>query len=291
MRLSRNRDPERRHSCLRELRFRNSRTWRSARLPLLFTVFSVCLSACMQKPEPLRVAQRTAIYERANLQFVNAALFKPLEAGPTNTLAFKFAPLLIQEVVNTNAAIMPLLVFSEESKVLLNGKSHDQVIYFWRAPSLANSTSPESHAQGIRITLDTSGSPVIWEVLADDSGGELIFVSQSLEASALKTFGSPLTGRRYAIESSEETTPNALVARVIEDGPVPMGPIVHLNAGSHNVSTLVCRCMPTQAKELVATQLYALRPSSESKLRPVFGQTGEDAAARLQRCLRLPLSF
>ena len=291
MRLSKNRDPERGHSCLRGLRFRNSRTWRSARLPLLLTVCSVCLSACATKREPLTVGQRTAIYERANLQFAKAALFKPLEAGPTNTLAFRLAPLFIQEVVNTNAAIMPPLVFFEESKVLLNGKSHDQVIYFWRAPPPANSTGTESLAQGIRITLDTSGSPVIWEVLADDSGGELIFVSQSLEAAALKTFGSPLPGRRYASESNAEIAPNAVVARVIEDGPVTMGPIVHLNADSHNVSTLVCRCMPTQAKELVATETYGLRLSSESKLRPVFGQTGEDAAARLQRCLRLPLSF
>jgi hypothetical protein len=67
-----------------------------------------------------------------------------------------------------------------------------------------------------------------------------------------------------------------------------MGPIVHLNAGSQNVSTLICRCMPTQAKNLLATETYQLRPLAESELRPRFDKADEDAAARLARSLRLP---
>jgi hypothetical protein len=67
-----------------------------------------------------------------------------------------------------------------------------------------------------------------------------------------------------------------------------MGPIVHLNAGSQNVSTLICRCMPTQTKNLLATENYELRPLAESKLRPVFGQPGEEAAERFANRMRLP---
>jgi hypothetical protein len=143
--------------------------------------------------------------------------------------------------------------------------------------------------QGIRITLNASGSPVIWEVLADDSGANLIFVSKLLEAAAIETFGPPLPGRRFTIESSLETAANAIVARVIEDGPVPMGPIVHLNAGSADISTLICRCMPTQAKNLLMTETYRLRTLAESRLKPVFGEPGEDGATRLARVLRLPV--
>jgi hypothetical protein len=251
----------------------------------------LCLTACAPKREPLTTEQRAAIYERANLQFTNVVLFKPQEAGPTNTLAFKLAPLLIQEVVNTNAAIALPFVFFEENKILLGGKPHEQVTYIWQTPTPTNSLASESTVQGIRITLNASGSPVIWEVLADDSGGALIYVSQSLEAAAIETHGPPPPGRRFTIESSLETAPNAIVARVIEDGPVPMGPIVHLTAGSHNVGTLICRCMPTQAKNLLATETYQLRPLVESKLRPAFGKPGEDAATRLQRYLRLPSPF
>ena len=85
-----------------------------------------------------------------------------------------------------------------------------------------------------------------------------------------------------------EAAPNAIVARVIDDGPVPMGPIVHLSAGSHNVSTLICRCMPTQAKSLLETKTYELRPLGDAKFRTAFEPSGEPAAARLARLLRLP---
>jgi hypothetical protein len=254
----------------------------------MFALLGICLTACAPKRETLSFEQRLAIYERANVQFANAVLFKPVEVGPTNSLAFKLAPLLLQEAMNTNQASGSRIVYFEEGKVQLNGKSHDQVTYVWDSLSFANSTGAGATVQGIRITLNASGSPVIWEVLADNSGAELIFVSQSVEAAALKTFGQPLPGRRFAIESSLETAPNAMVARVIEDGPVPMGPIVHLNAGSQNVSTLICRCMPTQTKNLLATENYELRPLAESKLRPVFGQPGEEAAERFANRMRLP---
>lgn len=268
---------------------RNARTRLSALRSLLFILLGICLVACAPRREPLTSGQRAAIYERATVQFTNAVLFKPLEAGPTNTLGFKLAPLFIQEVVSTNAAIAPPLVFFEESRFLLDGRPHGQVIYIWRPLVPAGNTSGEAVAQGIRITLNASGSPVIWEVLVDDSGGELIFVSQAFEAAAIKAFGSPLAGRRFASEPDLKTAPNAIVARVIEDGPVAMGPIVHLNAGSCNVSTLVCRCMPTQVKNLLATETYELRPVVPSKSRPHFDKPGEDGGARLGRTLRLPV--
>jgi hypothetical protein len=47
----------------------------------------------------------------------------------------------------------------------------------------------------------------------------------------------------------------------------------------------------TQAKNLLATETYKLRPLAESKLRPAFGEPGEVAAAVLQRCLRVPDGF
>lgn len=249
------------------------------------------MTACAPKRKPLSFEQRLAIYERTNLHFANAVLFKPVEAGPTNTLAFLLAPLILQEVVNTNQATAAPVVYFEKGSVRLNGSPHDQVMYVWNSSSAVSATSAAPTVQGIRVTLNTSGSPAIWEVLADNSGGELIFVSKSVEAAALERFGKLLAGRRFAVESSLEAAPDAVVARVIEDGPVPMGPIVHLSARSHNLSTLICRCMPTQAKNLLATETYQLRPLAESKVRPALGKPGEDAATRLKRCLRLPPMF
>lgn len=247
-----------------------------------------CVTACAPKRESLSSEQRLAIYERANVQFADAVLFKPAETGPTNIMGFRLAPLLLQEVVNTNQGGATPTVYFEEGKVQLNNRLHAQVTYLWNSPTSASAADAKPTFQGIRITLNASGSPVIWEVLANNSGGELVFVAQSLEAAALKTFGQPLAGRRFAIESSLETAPNAIVARVIEDGPVPMGPIVHLNAGSRNVSTLICRCMPTQAKNLLATETYELRPSAELNVLPAFDKPSQEAAMRLTRALRLP---
>jgi hypothetical protein len=165
---------------------------------------------------------------------------------------------------------------------------------------------PESGlaVQGIRMTLNTNGQPVIWEALADSSGAELIFVSQTLEAAALAEHGKPLPGRRHAIERSTEAAPNVIVARVIDDGPVAMGPIVYLNAGTRNVSTLICRCMPAQARKLLATSTYDLLPlqpmtlqflqaraGALAKPHTAFWPSDQRTDDRLEHWLRLPSAF
>ena len=157
-----------------------------------------------------------------------------------------------------------------------------------------------STVQGIRITLNTNGQPVIWEALADSSGAELIFVSQTLEAAALAERGKPLPGRQHAIERSTQGAPKVIVARVIDDGPIAMGPIVYLSAGTRDISTLICRCMPAQAKKLLDTSTYELLPLNALTVQSLLTQAKEQAFFwpgdqrgddRLERCLRLPSAF
>ena len=69
-----------------------------------------------------------------------------------------------------------------------------------------------------------------------------------------------------------EAAPDVIVARVIEDGPVPMGPIVYLSAGTRQVSTLICRCMPAQARKLLATRTYDLLPFQEASTNSLIMQ-------------------
>ena len=61
-----------------------------------------------------------------------------------------------------------------------------------------------------------------------------------------------------------EATPDVIVVRVIDDGPVPLGPIIYLSAATRQVSALVCRCMPAQARRLLATRTYDLLPFQEA---------------------------
>ena len=277
------------------------------------------------------------IYDRATNEFAEVHFFKPAESR-TNDLSFTLAPLIIQDV---NRAIEPLsspdrfgmlsvsnrapvldrsrpAIYWEADTVQVRGKAHARFSYVWcyspgsggseRGPGADGVPTARTNfplpLQGIRITLDSAGQPVIWEVLADNSGAKLIFVSRGLEAAAAAEFGKPLSGRRYAIECSVETAPEVIVARVIDDGPVAMGPIVYLSAGTREVSTLICRCMPAQARKLQATSPYDLLPFQAVAMDSFFMQTravlqrragfwpGDDAdGKRIQACLRLPEAF
>jgi hypothetical protein len=152
--------------------------------------------------------------------------------------------------------------------------------------------------------LNSAGQPVVWEVLTDSSGTEVFFVAQSLETAARAEFGPPLPGRRYAIETSTNSAPNAVVARVIDDGPMPMGPMVYLQAGTRDVSTVICRCMAAQAKKLAGASTYELEPlllssaaslpsraREQSHVRTSFWLGALSSDHRLENCLRLPARF
>ena len=305
----------------------------------LASVLGFCAGACLNfHADPAQAALPYAdIYQRATNEFAEADFFKPAEPK-TNDLTFTLAPLILQEV---NAGKEPLArpdrfgplslsngvpaldhsrpaIYWHSDTVQLNGKAHARYSYAWcyspgsHGPERGQGTNnvspsrPESGLplQGIRITLNSAGQPVIWEVLADNSGAELIFVSQNLEAAAVAEFGKPLPGRRYAIERSAEEAPNVIVARVIDDGPVAMGPMVYLSASTRAVSTLICRCMPAQAKRLAGTGTYDLLPFQATaapslltraralaRERTAFWPGDEPSGNRLEHCLRLPSAF
>jgi len=297
-------------------------------------ILGLCAASCARLPVPsVQASLPTAtIYQRATNQFAQADFFKPAELR-TNEPAFTFAPLILQEVDSSaNRAFHPdgfgtlslsngfwvldhsrPSVYWHADTVTLSGKAHPRFAYLWFYPGAkadAGSASdlPAAHqgggglsVQGVRLTLDDAGRPVIWEVLTDTFGTRVIFVSQSLEAAAAARFGKALPGRRYAIERSMTEAPNVVVARVIDDGPVAMGPIVYLDAGTRTVSAVICRCMPAQVKALRTTATYELLPlpaipgdlvplptDAQPDLRPRSGPSDTAVGDRLEHCLRLP---
>jgi hypothetical protein len=162
------------------------------------------------------------------------------------------------------------------------GVNHLQMTYVWSCGK------EQGTVLGVRITLDSQGLPVIWEVLDDRAGPRVIFVSQSLEEKAKKAFGPHSAGRHLAIEQPPGVAPDVVVARVIEDGPVAMGPIVHVTAKPCDISTVICRCMPTQARQLVGTKYYELKPLSDV-IANRFQVLGADRD--LAGALRIPPGF
>jgi len=298
-----------------------------------------CACGCVNfHAPPAHAAEPYAgVYQRATNEFAEAEFFKPTETK-TNDLTFALAPLILQQVKGANGPLSlpdrfgtwsvlngaPVLdpshpaIYWEADAVQIRGKAHARFCYIWCYPpdpyesghrQSANSMSPDRAEpalplQGIRITLNSTGQPVVWEVLADSSGAQLFIVSQNLEAAAAAEFGKPLPGRRYAIERSVGACPGVIVARAVDDSPMVMGPIVYLSAGTRQVSTLICRCMPAQARKLLATRTYDLLPFEIASTNSLIMQAravlmkgtafwpgDQTAGNRLESCLRLPEAF
>jgi hypothetical protein len=195
-------------------------------------------------------------------------------------------------------------IYASLDAAQINGKPHTRLTYLWCYSLEPVQPGAGLPLQGIRITLDAAGKPAVWEVLAEDSGAELIFVSQDLESAALAQWGKPLPGRRYAVERNVSESPRVIVARVLEDAPVAMGPMVYLLAGTRSVSTVICRCMAAQVQRLAATRTYELQFCQGTSAEPLpvparthpgsgtaFWPGDEPAGNRLDRYLRLPEGF
>jgi hypothetical protein len=93
-----------------------------------------------------------------------------------------------------------------------------------------------------------------------------------------------LPGQKFAVERAVAPSNTTIVANVIADGPVPMGPMLYLQAGSRDVSALICRCMPAQFGALLGQQDYQLETVTREN-------AGFFAKTPLDQRLRLPSRF
>lgn len=222
------------------------------------------LTACESEGPPegrkaLDAAARRAVYDASDRWYDRAALWKPAgSSGP----AFDLAPLLILETGATGDAAGPAEVRFEESSIEIHGRSYRRWTFVWGGDGAG--------LQGLRMTLDSEGFPAIYEILGDSSGARLIFVSSAVEQAASAAFGAPLTGRRFTVERSIDETPRVVVPGILEPGPAPLGPFVYLSAEARDVTSLICRCMPSLVEVIDTNTEYALVASGgEGPLWPV----------------------
>jgi hypothetical protein len=251
------------------------------------------LSACDRSQPATPAATRAELQGRVTNSFSHVVLLKPAESGADQPLEVQLAPLVIQQVASTNSSElwrdsfttalgMPAVAAWTESTII-GGKTVPQFCYVWNYPAAPDAAAVSR--QGIRITLNSVGAPVIWEVLGDSSGADVIYVARSIEVLAQAEFGPPEPDRKFSVEQSLAQSPRTVVANVIDDGPVVMGPIVYLDAAARDVTTLICRCMPAQFQQLQGQRDYLL----QLKAAPA-GATNFPAAA-LESRLRLPKTF
>ncbi len=265
--------------------------------PLWLGLLAAFVSGCnhSQSVSVVSDVERDEIQSRVTNHFAHAVMFKPAEGGSDSALATQLAPLLIQATAATNAAEQrpdrpsltpPLLALSVHTNlVMIHTNHYPQFSYVWNQAG-TGAAGRAATLQGVRITLDSRGAPVIWEVLHDSTGADVIYVAQSIEVLARAEFGPPLAGRKFAVERSRSEAETALVANIIDDGPAAMGPILYLQADNHDVITLICRCMPAQFQNLLAQQDYELLPAI-----PQNRDQSRFSPMPLEQRLRLPSRF
>ncbi len=271
--------------------------------PRLLTVLAISgmlsLGGCAAPAKsPPRIVKAPFEYATVDEQFARAAFFKPRER---DGLPFEIvmAPLIVQQVThgdtlpaadrfgalgpNHSVRVDSPTVYYATSTALLRGRPFKQITFTWFYPIAP--PWPLSHVTvlpaGVRMTLDDQGYPLVWEVAW--SAGISVYVSHQLNEAAFNEFGPPMSGRKYAIERE------AIVARVLDDGPVPMGPFVYLRADSKEVSTLLCRCMPSQVDEFVETTYYNLVPAVQMEAQGfAISEWWPDDPTRIENRLRFP---
>jgi hypothetical protein len=163
-------------------------------------------------------------------------------------------------------------------------------LWFYPPPSAADQRIPY---RGFRMTLGSRGYAVVWDMLSSESTERTMFVAKPVEQAAVGQFGGPLPGRQFAVEPPLAEHPEVVVPRVVGDGPQPMGPFVYLDAASLSVSTVICRCEPSQVDEFPYSGHYLLQRVGD--LDEVFGGAPAPSNLSLPRAhvspegvLRLP---
>jgi hypothetical protein len=271
----------------------------------------------MRKPNesPIRQEARAALVARTAIEFAEAIYYKPDEA--TVAEMRRMAPLVVQQCLTTggstsiqrdasridshddSSSASVSKMFFEQSSAGLRSGSYVQYAWFWRlAPPPQTPCRPQRTAPHlVRMTLDSLGFPVIWEVLDGRTSDVIIFVAESLEAKAVAAFGPPLPGRRFSIEHGVNEQPDVTVVRLLDDGPEPMGPVVYIDALGR-ITTVLCRCMPAQFSSAAEMIEYRLEPLSAHPelgtlpdLIPQAREAGRFAPDWLDRALRLPPKF
>ncbi len=268
-----------------------------------------------ETPDPL--ALPTRLFQQTGRRFASAILFAPDQSLGTNALA-RLAPLiLLQTDPGSDPATDrgadwlgrfpqadgapqgkpgPPQIQVERSQTAIRGQLHDQFTFRWSSLQRGARKSRNGlAAQGIRLTLDAAGDPVIWEVLQPGSGLRLFFVAQSLESKAADQFGAPLAHRHFSVERACTEQPKVWVLRLLDQGPIPMGPAVYLEAGTHSVTTLLCRCSPTQVDRVRRTVYYQLvlagQAANQTRTSPPAAPQPQSEGPALETMLRLPDSF
>lgn len=255
----------------------NRLVWPLTLLPLM----TACAAPTSPGPRPVPMpAAHAEIHRRTRQVFQHALFCKPAAGGTAESLVAE--PLFaIENTPDSPAAHhAPRVLYFEQSMATVGARALRQITYYWSV-SVASADGP---MEGLRTTYREDGVPIIYERFREAGGSTVLFVSAGHERDAQKAHGVPLPGRMFAVERSLEKQPGTVVAGLVQEGPMVLGPWIYI-AADGEVTTLLCRCSPSQVEHEAPGQYYDTQPAD-----PPWRNEPYDwrDPCRLERMLRWP---
>ncbi len=137
------------------------------------------------------------------------------------------------------------------SEIKINESSCPQLNYSWEYGA-GSSTPPSKRI--LRMTLDSRGYPMIFELYTGKGQLAALHVSRSLEEAAAEEHGPPLPGRKFSVEAAGGPG----LSGIVDEGPVPMGPLAYFDSPERKIVALTCRCSPSKITRADGSHRYEL---------------------------------
>jgi hypothetical protein len=192
-----------------------------------------------------------------------------LEKATTEELVAYYAPIFIQQKVDTSAQRYPYppeydqigearlereadgkfkaavsgppTVYAIYQEVALAGQKHIQLTYTAWYPAHPRMKAVDLEKAAIdscvlRVTLDSRKTPLFYETIAACGCFHKAFVQRRVEEASARAFGPPEGGKKYSVEKSVKDSIDWEVAGIVDEPPDrPARPVVFLKAGDHKV--------------------------------------------------------
>jgi hypothetical protein len=194
---------------------------------------------------------------------------RQLAAADANTLVSYYAPVFVQQRVNSQAQHYayppeydligtahlrreldgklksyiagPPTIYAIVKQLPIDGHAHMQLTYTaWYPghPRMKAIDFEEADVDScvLRITLDADNAPLFYETIAACGCFHKVFVERWIEEAAHRTYGLPEKDKKYSVERSVKDSINWEVAGIVDEPyDQPRRPVVFLKAGEHKV--------------------------------------------------------
>jgi hypothetical protein len=194
---------------------------------------------------------------------------KQLAAADSETLVNYYAPIYVQQRVDTKAQKFPYppeydmigeahlrrgndgklesyvagspKVYAIFKKLPIDGHEHFQLTYTAWYPAhprmkAIDVEQAEVDSCVLRITLDADNAPLFYETIAACGCFHKVFVERTVEEAARQCFGAPEKDKKFSVERSVKDGIDWEVAGIVDEPhEQPRRPVVFLKAGDHKV--------------------------------------------------------